>query len=80
MLAAAILPLLLATSAFAAPGAFIAKRTGCDISTAVMDLPAGQTALVEPTIPPSFIALAIGTQNYTCGATGTYTYADLFEC
>ncbi|KAF8888600.1 putative malate dehydrogenase [Infundibulicybe gibba] len=48
-----------------------------------MDFPAGQTALAPPTTKPSFIAVAVGTQNYTCGATGTYTnigaVAELFD-
>jgi len=48
-----------------------------------MDLPPGQTALAPPTTKLSYIALAIGTQNYTCGTTGTYTnigaVAELFD-
>ena len=42
--------------------------TRCDISNAVLTVPPGQEALVEPTTPPSFIGLGVGTQNYTCSA------------
>ncbi|KAJ7458076.1 putative malate dehydrogenase, partial [Mycena latifolia] len=55
----------------------------CDISAAKIDLPLNQTALVAPAGGPSYIGLAIGTQNYTCASTGTYTnigaVAELFD-
>lgn len=38
-----------------------------------MDVPAGQTQLVVPTTPPSYILLGVGVQNYTCSSAGTYT-------
>jgi len=70
---------LAAASAFAAPNV---KRS-CDISKAKIDFPAGQTALSQPAAAPSFMGVAIGTQNYTCGTTGTYTnvgaVAELFD-
>jgi hypothetical protein len=63
-----ILPLLL--SAVSA----VPNRAGaCDLSGATISLPSNQTLLVTPSHDPSYIAVAIGTQNYTCGSTGTYT-------
>ncbi|KAJ7757101.1 hypothetical protein B0H16DRAFT_1721560 [Mycena metata] len=47
----------------------------CDTSKAVMDLPAGQTQLVNPSTPPAYVLLGVGVQNYTCSASGTYTTA-----
>lgn len=72
MLAATILSVVFSTAALAAPS--IEKRA-CDISNAAITFPPGQTALAVPTIKPSYIAVALGTQNYTCSSTGTYTYA-----
>jgi hypothetical protein len=46
-----------------------------DISSAKLVLPAGQTNLTAPTAPASYIALGVGTQNYTCSAAGTYASA-----
>ncbi|CAA7269239.1 unnamed protein product [Cyclocybe aegerita] len=55
----------------------------CDISTAKLVLPAGQTALSTPAVAPSTIVLGVGVQNYTCSAAGTYTaagaVADLYD-
>ncbi|KAH8101195.1 hypothetical protein BXZ70DRAFT_115636 [Cristinia sonorae] len=65
-----ILSIILATTALAAPGIKIA---GCSVANKQMDIPAGQTQLVNPTIPPSFIGLGLGVQNYTCSSAGTFT-------
>jgi hypothetical protein len=56
------------------PGAALVARkdVSCDSSTAVMDLPPNQTALVAPATAPLFILLGVGVQNYTCSGT-TYT-------
>ncbi|KAF8888601.1 hypothetical protein BD779DRAFT_1470221 [Infundibulicybe gibba] len=82
MLSAILLSLTLASPIFAAPE-LVSRSTGCDISAARMDFPSEQTALAPPTTKPSFVAVAIGTQNYTCGTTGTYTnvgaVAELFD-
>ena len=49
------------------------KISGCDVSTAVIDLPSNQTELAVPSGEvPTYIALGIGVQNYTCSATGTF--------
>ncbi|KAJ6564042.1 hypothetical protein B0H19DRAFT_942636 [Mycena capillaripes] len=58
---------LLSAAAFvsAAPGPS-GPTANCDTSTAVMDLPAGQTQLVSPTTAPLFILLGVGIRNYTC--------------
>ncbi|KAJ7067689.1 hypothetical protein B0H15DRAFT_152994 [Mycena belliarum] len=48
----------------------------CDTSKAVMDLPAGQTALVSPTSAALFVMLGVGIQNYTC-TSATSTYASI---
>ncbi|TFK32009.1 putative malate dehydrogenase, partial [Crucibulum laeve] len=57
------------------------KRSGCDISNAkITGFP---TSFAAPSLKPSFAAVAIGVQNYTCGSTGTYTnvgaVAELFD-
>lgn len=71
MLALTVVPLLLigAASVFGTP----AIKTGCDISQAKISFPANETAISAPTSAPSFIGLAIGTQNYSCSPAGTYT-------
>ncbi|KAG5652367.1 hypothetical protein H0H81_005229 [Sphagnurus paluster] len=80
MLATTLITLALASFTYAAPSV---KVSGCDISKATIEFPAGQTALAPPTSTPSFVAAAIGTQNYTCSAAGTYTnvgaVAELFD-
>ncbi|KII95430.1 hypothetical protein PLICRDRAFT_34283 [Plicaturopsis crispa FD-325 SS-3] len=73
MLSSALLPVLCALPAFVAAAPPVRATSGCDITQAKPDLPAGQTALVAPSGGPSFIALAIGVQNYTCSNTSTYT-------
>ena len=70
--------LLLSTSlAFARP------LIRCDIHHARLILPSNQTKLIAPpaSLPPSFIAGAIGVQNYTCDfATQTYTCVVMIGC
>ncbi|GAB1524508.1 hypothetical protein RhiTH_007662 [Rhizoctonia solani] len=62
--------LVSAAPAYAPPGI---KLTGCPISNAKVNLPAGQTAVTVPSGNPVYIALGVGVQNYTCGSTGTFT-------
>jgi len=55
----------------------------CDLSKTKLSIP-NQSALVQPTEAPSFVAVAIGVQNYTCNATSlTYSnvgaVAELFD-
>lgn len=69
MFALSLLSLALAVPALAAP----AKTSGCSIPASVLQVPSGQTLLVAPTVAPSFVALGVGVQNYTCSAAGTYT-------
>ncbi|KAJ8453892.1 hypothetical protein ONZ45_g19523 [Pleurotus djamor] len=69
MFSLALVALTVASAVFAAPS----QASGCNISNAVLKLPAGQTGLVAPIGKPSFIAGAIGVQNYTCSDAGTYT-------
>jgi hypothetical protein len=46
------------------------------VKDAVLQLPAGQTALSLPTDASlEFIAMGVGVQNYTCTAAGTYVTA-----
>lgn len=61
-------PTLLSVLAVAAPALALPglKFTGCDLSRAKLALPTNQTALVAPTTAPSFVALGVGVQNYTC--------------
>jgi len=55
----------------------------CSTSNAKLILPSGQTNLTATAGDASFVMLGVGFQNYTCGATGTYTSAgataDLFD-
>jgi hypothetical protein len=54
-------------------GASSSMLSGCPFTgdtTSLMNLPAG---FPEPTGSLSYVAVALGTQNYTCSATGTYT-------
>ena len=44
--------------------------SGSDISNVTLQLPPEQTQLALPTdTTPTFVTLAVGIQNYTCGAT-----------
>jgi hypothetical protein len=48
----------------------------CPTANATLTFPDGQTALsVPPGQVPNHILLGTGVQNYTCSASGTYTYA-----
>ncbi|KAF8159421.1 hypothetical protein B0H34DRAFT_703374 [Crassisporium funariophilum] len=73
-----LISLILAASAIAAPQISPAnvpapgKRT-CDVSKMTMALPAGQTVLSVPTLPPSSVLLGVGVQNYTCSTAGTFS-------
>ncbi|EIW55307.1 uncharacterized protein TRAVEDRAFT_131759 [Trametes versicolor FP-101664 SS1] len=49
------------------------QLAGCSIDTFVPAFPSGQTQLVAPTVPPNFIGLAFGVQNYTCSASNNFT-------
>lgn len=51
------------------------KACGCSVASAKLSLPANQTAIAVPSGTPIYIALGVGTQNYTCGATGTFASA-----
>ncbi|KAG6908054.1 hypothetical protein DXG01_006360 [Tephrocybe rancida] len=84
MLATTLLTLALAAFASAAPNESEKhKRASCDISHATIKYPAAQTTLATPAAPLSYVAVAIGVQNYTCSAAGTYTnvgaVAELFD-
>ncbi|KAJ6595520.1 hypothetical protein DFH09DRAFT_1134863 [Mycena vulgaris] len=82
MLALTFLPFMF-SSVFAFPSVGRSAGDRCDLSAAKMRLPSNQTLLVAPSQGPSYIGLAIGTQNYTCASTGTYTnvgaVAELFD-
>ncbi|KAF7292164.1 hypothetical protein MIND_01243500 [Mycena indigotica] len=52
---------------------------GCDLkksTTVSMHLPTNQTALVQPTTPPRYVAIGVGYQNYTCNS-ATSTFASI---
>lgn len=74
-----LLALLVSTVVFAAPTPFpSSKVSGCSaaIATATLKLPTNQTVISVPAgVKPIYIALGVGTQNYTCSAAGTYTSA-----
>ncbi|EPQ52251.1 malate dehydrogenase [Gloeophyllum trabeum ATCC 11539] len=65
----ALTVLAVTSGVFAAPGQYAA----CDISSATLPLPSNQSQLTPATGAPSFIALGVGVQNYTCSSAGTYT-------
>jgi len=72
----------LATSV--ALGQTSAQQVMCNVSTAIPDLPSNQSQLVIPTsTTPKFLGVAVGTQNYTCSSSGTYTnvgaLAEIFD-
>ncbi|KIM86697.1 hypothetical protein PILCRDRAFT_4592 [Piloderma croceum F 1598] len=74
-------PLLLVVPVLALPNV---KHQCCNLSNTTLLLPSNQTALAVPTDAPSFVAVAVGVQNYTCNATAlTYSnvgaVADLFD-
>ncbi|KAF8269273.1 hypothetical protein EI94DRAFT_1829063 [Lactarius quietus] len=69
MFALPLLSLLLASSGFAAPS----PRSERTIPASALYLPDDQTQLVAPTTAADFVALGLGTQNYTCTDAGNYT-------
>ncbi|KAJ7701078.1 hypothetical protein B0H17DRAFT_924821 [Mycena rosella] len=84
MLAWTLLSLLIASvSAVPSTERSSGHPSRCDLSAATISLPSNQTVLVAPAQGPSYIGLAIGTQNYTCASTGTWTnvgaVAELFD-
>ncbi|KAK0203611.1 hypothetical protein DFS33DRAFT_1261561 [Desarmillaria ectypa] len=62
---------------------FSARNSGgCNVSRARLVFPNGST-IASPSSAPSFIGLGIGTQNYTCTASGVYSnvgaVAEIFD-
>jgi hypothetical protein len=56
--------------------AVLGNYASCPTAKAVLTFPPGQTNLTIPTGQvPNHILLGTGVQNYTCSASGTYTYA-----
>lgn len=51
------------------------KSYGCDVKDALLDLPPTNILNIPSDAKPEFIALGVGTQNYTCTAAGNYTSA-----
>ncbi|CAE6462507.1 unnamed protein product [Rhizoctonia solani] len=51
------------------------KYYGCDVSSAELDLPDVKGISIPAGVKPEYIALGIGTQNYTCTKAGNYTSA-----
>ncbi|KAJ4495736.1 putative malate dehydrogenase [Lentinula edodes] len=71
----------LACASLAAPATSSADAPLCDVSSAVIEL--GSSTLPAPKFTPKFVGLGVGTQNYTCASSGTYTnvgaLAELFD-
>ncbi|GAV99777.1 putative malate dehydrogenase [Lentinula edodes] len=71
----------LACASLAAPATSSADAPLCDVSSAVIEL--GNSTLPAPKFTPTFVGLGVGTQNYTCASSGTYTnvgaLAELFD-
>ncbi|KAI0249262.1 hypothetical protein BJV78DRAFT_716543 [Lactifluus subvellereus] len=80
MLALLFLWLLLAATTFAAPSP---RQNCCQVPASALSLPSNQSQLTSPTSAPSFVALAVGVQNYTCTPSNTFTsvgaVAELFD-
>ncbi|KAG8731691.1 hypothetical protein FRC11_002897 [Ceratobasidium sp. 423] len=51
------------------------KDHGCCVSRAKLELPDTQAISIPDGVKPEYVALAIGTQNYTCTNAGNYTTA-----
>ncbi|KAJ3998791.1 putative malate dehydrogenase [Lentinula boryana] len=70
-----------ACASFAAPATDSADAPRCNVSSAIIET-TGST-LPAPEYTPSFVGLGVGTQNYTCAASGTYTnvgaLAEIFD-
>ncbi|CCO35027.1 hypothetical protein BN14_09140 [Rhizoctonia solani AG-1 IB] len=62
----------LVASAMAAPRQ---QAYGCGVSGAQLALPTSTAFSIPSGVQPEYIALGVGTQNYTCSSTGTYTSA-----
>lgn len=62
----------LACASLAAPATSSADAPLCDVSSAVIEL--GSSTLPTPKFTPTFVGLGVGTQNYTCASSGTYTW------
>jgi len=82
MLVISLASVLLTVPALALPKAD--PEDCCSLSEAKLPLPSNQTALTAPTGAPSFVAVAVGVQNYTCNSTSlTYSnvgaVAELFD-
>jgi len=80
VLSISLASLLLALPTLALPSV----KQCCNLSNATLPLPSNQTALTELTSAPSFVAVAVGAQNYTCNATSLTYYnvgavAELFD-
>ena len=73
MLALSLLPLLLATTGFAAPSNRGFEEAPVPVPVSALDLPTNQTQIVPPTTDPNYVALGVGYQNYTCTSAGNYT-------
>ncbi|GJE92685.1 hypothetical protein PsYK624_088400 [Phanerochaete sordida] len=72
------------TLATAAIAAFAYPMSQCSTAGDTITFPDGTSALpAPPAEDPSFIALGVGVQNYTCASTGTFTstgaVAELFN-
>jgi len=69
-----VLSILLASQVLALPSGpkFNKKLGSCDVSGASLPVPPNQAVIVKPSSPPSFVSLGVGTQNYTCGSSGTF--------
>ncbi|THH21138.1 hypothetical protein EW146_g347 [Bondarzewia mesenterica] len=76
-------PVTLAVPSSSSARASSAQILGCRVPASTLQVPSNQTQLVAPTTPPTFVALGVGVQNYTCSNTSTYTnvgaVADLFD-
>jgi hypothetical protein len=72
MLSLTLLPLLLVTASFALPSSRGARNI--KVPYYALPLPDNQTQLVLPIHAPSFVTVAVGSQNYSCSSDGTWVW------
>jgi hypothetical protein len=81
MFSTTLVSFTLLSLAAAAPAAI--ECSGCSTKGVKVDIPTNQTLISPSTLPVTFVAIGLGTQNYTCSSTGTYTnvgaVADIFD-
>ncbi|KAF8578799.1 hypothetical protein K439DRAFT_1638525 [Ramaria rubella] len=77
-------PLLVFVPALLSTSVYAITTTVCAVSTELLDIPTGQSNIsVSASLQTAYIAIGLGTQNYSCSSSGTYVstgaVAELFD-